>query len=239
VNGLGSFAVYYVRAYATNSSGTAYGNEVQFKTGDSTGTGCPGMATFTDARDGQVYPTVQIGSQCWMKKNLNVGTRIETTVGQNPLSLEKWCYDNNEDNCDIYGGLYQWDVIMQGAEQQGVQGICPDGWHVPTDGEWGTLINYLGGYTPAGQKLKEAGFDHWLSPNTGANDSSHFTALPAGIRYPVDSLTYDLGMTAYFWTSTFFMAGSAWGRLMYHNQDYAEKYGIGRYEGASLRCLKN
>jgi uncharacterized protein (TIGR02145 family) len=80
-----------------------------------------------------------------MKKNLNIGNVIELHVDQDPTKFEKWCYGNVSGNCDVYGGLYQWEEIMQGSTQIGLQGICPPGWHVPTDGEYATLTYYLGG----------------------------------------------------------------------------------------------
>jgi uncharacterized protein (TIGR02145 family) len=175
MTGLQSNTLYYVRAYATNNYGTQYGGEVSFTT-SSTGPGglpCPGLPTFTDPRDGQIYPTVQIGDQCWFKKNLNYDYGTSA------------CYNHNPNNCEVYGRLYDWSTIMNGASSSnavpsGVQGICPPGWHVPSDAELQLLIDYLGGVSIAGGKLKEAGLEHWYSPNSGASNNSGFTALPAG-----------------------------------------------------------
>jgi len=96
---------------------------------------CPtNCQPFTDARDGKTYNTVLIGTQCWMRENLNIGTRIDGSQNQTDNgTIEKYCYDDLESNCDIYGGLYQWDEAMQYVTTQGVQGICPAGWHLPTD----------------------------------------------------------------------------------------------------------
>ncbi|MCD4697445.1 MAG: hypothetical protein K8S16_14520, partial [Bacteroidales bacterium] len=136
-----------------------------------------------DTRDGQSYNTVQIGTQCWMAENLNIGTRID---GVNEMTdnstIEKYCYDDLETNCDTYGGLYQWDEMMQYTTTPGVQGICPTGWHLPTDNEWCTLENGVDAGTvsctaigwrgiDAGGNLKEIGTTHWNSPNTGATNS--------------------------------------------------------------------
>ncbi|NVO19829.1 MAG: hypothetical protein HXX13_09015 [Bacteroidetes bacterium] len=240
ITSLASNTPYFTRAYATNLSGTAYGNEIQFTTGGGTGTSCPGMATFVDTRDGQVYPTVQIGSQCWMKKNLNIGSVIEIHVDQDPTTYQKWCYGNVSGNCDIYGGLYQWDEIMQGSTQIGIQGICPDGWHIPTDGEFATLTYYLGGYDQSGEKMKEAGFIHWDPPNTGANDSSGFSALPGGYRYSAaDSLTYGIRQYGYFWTSSGTQGNVVWVRLFSFNTGVQERTALFHLDGGSLRCIKN
>ncbi len=102
--------------------------------------------TLNDTRDGQNYNTVQIGDQCWMAENLNVGTMIDGSddqTQQTPEVIEKYCYDNNTANCDTYGGLYQWNEMMHYTTQEGAQGICPAGWHVPTDGEWCTLTQVV------------------------------------------------------------------------------------------------
>jgi uncharacterized protein (TIGR02145 family) len=99
---------------------------------------------FVDARDGISYSTVLIGTQCWMSQNLNTGTRINGSGNQtNNNIIEKYCYADLEINCDVYGGLYQWDEAMQYSTMHGVQGICPAGWHLPTDDEWTTLTEYV------------------------------------------------------------------------------------------------
>ena len=95
---------------------------------------------FIDPRNGQSYNTAKIGDQCWMAENLIIGTRINGVDDQiNNADIEKYCYDDIEDSCDVYGGLYQWDEIMQYTTSPGVQGICPTGWHIPTDDEWKIL----------------------------------------------------------------------------------------------------
>lgn len=239
VSGLTPNSIYYVRAYAINAAGTSYGIAKQFNTSAGGSQSCPGLPSYTDPRDNQVYPTVQIGSQCWMKKNLNIGSVIELHVNQDPSKFEKWCYGNASGNCDVYGGLYQWDEVMQGSTQIGVQGICPPGWHVPTDGEFATLTYYLGGYDRAGEKMKEAGFVHWDPPNTGANNSSGFSALPGGYRYTIDSSTYWVRLGAWFWTSSGTQGNVAWVRALYYNSNTQERTALFRYDGASVRCLKD
>jgi uncharacterized protein (TIGR02145 family) len=102
---------------------------------------CPGLANMTDPRDGQINPTVQMGSQGWLKKYMNIGDIVDCRNDQNPLLLQKWFYNDNSRECDIYSGLYQLDEVMQGSLQIGVQGICPPDWHVTTDREFGTLTD--------------------------------------------------------------------------------------------------
>ncbi len=122
---------YYVYAYATNEKGTGYGNERSFQTLDDP---CDGETTIT--YKGQTYEIIGIGNQCWMAENINVGQRIDGNQEmKNNSTIEKYCYSDNEINCNEYGGLYQWDEMMQYTTQEGIQGICPEGWHIPTDGE--------------------------------------------------------------------------------------------------------
>ncbi len=131
--------------------------------------------TIIDSRDGQSYNTVQIGEQCWMAENMNVG--LEGTQTNNGI-IEKSCYNNDPANCEIYGGLYSWYEMMQYNPEPGSQGICPDGWHIPQCSDWGILFNHLG--DSAGGKMKETGTIHWASPNICATNVSGFTALPGG-----------------------------------------------------------
>jgi hypothetical protein len=138
----------YPNTYSTQSKLKIIAAEIM-----GTGQPCPGMPYFTDTRDGKVYTTVYIGTQCWMKQNLNIGTRIAGAGNQtNNGTIEKYCYDDNESNCDYYGGLYQWNEMMQYTTTQGVKGICPKGWHLPTNNEWNVLSTFLGG--SAGGKMK-------------------------------------------------------------------------------------
>ena len=227
--------------------------EIQFGSGTIT----PGVGTltcgeaFVDIRDGQYYPTVQIGTQCWMQKNLNIGTRINGSNDQTDNdTIEKYCYDNDIANCDTYGGLYQWDEMMQYVTTEGTQGICPDGWHLPTDTEWKTLEMYLGmSQTHAdaadawrgadeGGKLKETGFTHWSSPNTGATNSSGFTALAGGSRQIAGSFG-NLTIYGIFWSSSKNGTTNAWSRYLSYN--YAKVYREGTYKayGFSVRCVKD
>lgn len=199
-----------------------------------------------DARDGQSYATVQIGDQCWMAESLNIGTMINASQEMSDDGIiERYCYDDNTANCDEYGGLYQWDEMMQYNNVPGKQGICPDGWHLPTDIEWYVLEYFVDPTIPlttgwrgidGGGKLKEAGTTHWQSPNTGATNSSGFTALPGGFRDTNGDCSY-LTSSAGWWSSTEYSSSSAWVRSLQNNYAQAYRsYNIGDY-GFSVRCL--
>lgn len=201
---------------------------------------------------GTVYPTVLIGTQCWLAKNLNVGTYVTGVTGQTDNStIEKYCYLNNTANCTTYGGLYQWDEAMQYTETAGTKGICPTGWHIPTDAQQNTLDQYLkdtaatcdanrnGTWdcTTAGGKMKETGTSHWTTPNEGATNSSGFTALPAGYRN-TDGTFANLGTFTYFWSSSV-SGGSAWSRYLKYSSATVGRYAIDQAFGFSVRCLKD
>jgi len=181
ITGLTANTQYYVRAYAMNSVGTAYGNEISFTTLPQ-----PWQCGDTINYEGQVYNTVQIGTQCWMVENLNVGTMIPGSQNQtNNSQIEKYCYLNTISYCNEYGGLYLWDELMNyspssNSVPSGVQGICPEGWHLPSNPEWDILNADLGGTSISGGKLKEVGTQHWSEPNTGATNESGFTGVGGG-----------------------------------------------------------
>ena len=187
---------------------------------------------------GQSYATVQIGGQCWIAENINVGTEIIGTSNQTDNNIiEKYCYGNTSTNCDTYGGLYQWDEMMQYVTTESTQGVCPTGWHIPTDIDWTTLTDYLGGTSVAGGKMKETGTTHWSSPNTGATNSSDFTALPGGDRYTNGSFSTQ-GDDAYLWSST--EDGSdAWYRLLYYGNAQVFRFSDGKTYGFSVRCVRD
>lgn len=246
-SGLGSFEsnltslpkniTIHARAYATTLYGTGYGNQVEF-----TIVVTPG-ADLTDSRDGKVYKTAQIGDQLWMAENLNVGVMVSDAIGQTDNGvIEKFSYDNNESNSDVYGGLYFWDEMMQYTETS-TQGVCPDGWHVSTDEEWQGLEMFLGMADTTvvktswrgdeGNMLKEEGTTHWTS-DSGTNESG-FTAIPGG-RYK-DGIFEELGTIARFWTSS----GSginAWYRGLSSSSQIGRN-NIAKNTGRSVRCLKD
>jgi uncharacterized protein (TIGR02145 family) len=176
-----------------------------------------------------------------MAENLNIGTMIQGSNNMaNNSIIEKYCYDNNAANCDVYGGLYQWKEMMQYVITPGAQGLCPTGWHLPSDANWFDLIYFLG--AGAGGNMKETGTTHWFSPNTGATNSSGFTALGAGYRNTNDRPVKFFNLRAYgvFWSSTEYSASTA-GFWQLHNREATILYSSaskGNY-GLSVRCLQD
>ena len=236
ITGLTMRTTYYVRAYAMNSAGTNYGNQVSFITPDSTiSLPCPGLPSIT--YEGKIYHTILIGTQCWLKENLNTGTQINGIQDQDPTNgqIEKYCYDDSESNCDTYGGLYQWAEMMQGSTNPGTQGICPGNWHIPNDSEWTLLTSYLGSENVAGGKMKSN--TGWYNGGNSSN-SSGFTAVPGGLRY-YDGRFAHLGDFAYFWSSQSYDSTQAW----YRNLTYANTIVYRNFDknilGYSVRCIKD
>lgn len=209
---------------------------------------CPGMPNVNYA--GRNYNTVKIGNQCWMKENLNVGTMINgTSFPSNNGVIEKYCQNNDTNNCNIYGALYPWNEMMAYVTTPGSQGICPSGWHIPTDNDWCILSQYLdpstncnisGSYTGplVGAKLKEVGFTHWLSPNTGATNESNFTAVGSGDRYPSGTFA-GLNTYAVYWTSTSTAANPYYRYLRYNQSGIFRNNQSFDTNGFSVRCIKN
>jgi uncharacterized protein (TIGR02145 family) len=161
--------------------------------------------TFIDERDGQVYKWVTIDNETWMAQNLNIeSVTIKFSDGTFEESFIRRCYKNVPDNCREYGGLYTEEVINFYAKAQGRRNICPKGWHLPSENEWFTLINYLGGQKVAGNAMKEPGPTHWKGRTKGVTNSSGFSALPGGVCF-YDEKSYNyifMGGTASFWSST-------------------------------------
>jgi len=192
--------------------------------------------------DGNVYGVVTIGTQKWMTENLKTthyvnGDVIPDGTGAGDISGEiepkYWfAYEDNLDTVSIYGRLYTWYTVTDSRN------VCPDGWHVPTDAEWTTLTTYLGGESVAGGKLKETGTTHWTTPNTGATNSSGFTALPGGVR-DLNGTFSGLGDYAYFWSATEYDSSRAWGRGLYYNYSVVSRGFHWEYTGFSARCLKD
>ena len=208
---------------------------------------------LVDSRDSKSYKTVMIGTQCWLMQNLNIGSFVQsfytngdahTNVSDNGI-IEKYCYNNDTVNCAIYGGLYEWSEMMGYVSSEGVRGICQEGWHIPSDAEWTTLTNFLGGESVAGGKMKttgtkEAGTGLWYSPNAGATDESGFSALPAGLRN-YNGNFYDIGSYCDWWTSTENSTNLAWYRQINTNNPGVYRYYgyYGKTFGFSVRCVKD
>ncbi len=198
-----------------------------------------GVGEMTDT-EGNTYPTIQIGTQFWMAKNLNVGTMIDSSSDQmDNGTIQKYCYRDLDINCDVYGGLYQWDEMMQYVITEGAQGICPSGWHIPTDSEWTTLTDYLGGLSVAGGKMKETGLVHWNSPNTDATNESGFTGLPGGYRSTFGSF-FQIGGGGWWWSSTEQADNTRGvGRRLAGSVGDAFLDNSLKQNGFSVRCLKD
>ncbi len=203
---------------------------------------CPCTPTVTDV-DGNVYQTVKIGEQCWMKENLRTGAMINSNAGGQQQTdngvLEKYCYNNLMANCAAYGGLYEWREAMKYSETIGAQGICPAGWHIPKDTEWTMLFNYLGGAEIAGGKMKLAGTSQWNAPNTGATNQSNFTALPSGLRSMWAGSFTGMNTNAYYLSSTLTFQDKAWSRGLYHNYELVDRGNIESSFGQAVRCIKD
>ena len=207
---------------------------------------------LVDPRDGQRYRTTQIGDQCWMAEDLNIGTRIDGVNEQmDNDTIEKYCYNDDPANCGIYGGLYQWDEGMQYVLDTGAQGICPSGWHIPTDDDWkileGTVDSQYGVGDPIWNTGGYRGFDagYHLKSTTGwhqngnGDDSYGFKALPGGSRY-TDGSFGSLGSSDYFWSSTEWWWGPySWRRHLHHNYNTIYRSDNERTTGYSIRCLKD
>ncbi len=189
---------YQVRLFSMQSDNVSVFHRLNFKVKEEEEdfTPCPGQPSISHM--GQTYSTVVIGDQCWLRENLNVGKMIPgyTRMEDNKI-IEKYCYNDNIDNCETYGGLYQWDELMQYRRDENTQGICPEGWHIPTQNDFRTLIDYLGGEEIAGEKLKKAGSIFWVTPETEITNESGFSALPGGIGGG-DGTFNKLGNSAYF-----------------------------------------
>jgi len=193
--------------------------------------------------DGNHYATVQLSYgrsvHNWMAGNLKVGIGIDSSQAPtNNGHIEHYCYGDDVTNCNRYGGLYRWDEMMQYVETEGAQGICPNGWHIPTNGDWYNLLTSLGGYMVAGGKLKETGTVHWNAPNTGATNETGFTILPGGHREVWNGSYEGLGEKTFIWSSTQGSFASYYWYLSI-NYFYANAYtGDDQKEQAySVRCI--
>jgi uncharacterized protein (TIGR02145 family) len=236
ITGLSLNTTYYVRAYATNSVGTAYGEQRTFKTQEIN----PVFGSFTDSRDGNQYVTVTLGKQVWMAENLAYLPSVSKPYSGSWSSPYCYVYGyvgtsvttaKATTNYQTYGVLYNWPAALE---------ACPDGWHLPSDGEWTTLTDYLGGISVAADKLKEAGTTHWPSPNDATNESG-FTALPGGYRFDYDSgANFEgIGYHCDWWSSTEHNAIDAWYRGLGFNASYVGRYDNNEAFGFSVRCVRD
>ena len=192
-------------------------------------------------KDGNVYTSVTIGTQVWMVENLkttkyNDGTAIpnvtDNTEWSNLVTPAYCWYENDITNKTPYGALYNGYAVKTGK-------LCPTGWHVPSDTEWNTLINYAGGLDVAGGKLKETSTTHWNSPNTGATDEYGFKYLPGGLRDTYGSIN-NIGIVGDYWGDDSQTSGYQFSIGIFYNDNSVGTISSGfQDEGISVRCLKN
>jgi uncharacterized protein (TIGR02145 family) len=237
ISGLNPNWDYHVRAYATNSVGTAYGNEITFTT-----------LQISTAQ----LPSVTIGTQIWSSTNLDVntyrdGTPIPQVTDQTQwvnLTTGAWCYYNNTTaNGTTYGKLYNWYAVagIHDTDPSTPNKIlAPTGWHVPSDVEWTTLTTFLGGEQVAGGKMKSTGTSLWGSPNALATNESGFTGLPGGNTGRNGSVSFaNIGQSGFWWSSSESSTTDAWSRGLSYANNIAFRFDDSKYFGISVRCLRD
>lgn len=223
IKGLTAGTTYYVRSFATNIVGTVYGNEIKFTT--------------------ENYNFITIGTQDWMTKNLDVvtyrnGDTIKQLTDQWGSQVHgnggAWSYYNNDPvNGPIYGKLYNWYALIDS------RGLCPVGWHAPSENEWEILFKTLGGYALAGGKMKSTDSTLWINPNKDATNESRFTGLPGGRRYPT-GLFREIGSFGSWWSTTERVIDSeVWSIGLNYNDGVVVKGSINPKFGLSVRCIKD
>ena len=236
--------VYYVRSYATNSAGTGYGMTDTVQT--RAWVNCPGNITDID---NNMYNVVTIGYQCWTKENLKVsryknGDGIPIIVNNNSwasltMGIRSWYENDSITYEEPYGNLYNWYAATD------TRGVCSSGWHVPTDEEWSTLTDYLGGEGVAGGKMKVVG-DAYVEGNLGATNSTGFNGYGGGFREGVEESGttngsfHRLKLLGIFWSSSSILNDNrSWSRYMiYHSDDIVRTYEK-KGRGFSVRCLRD
>ena len=199
--------------------------------------------SMTD-QEGNVYKTIVIGNQEWMAENLNTsiyrnGDPIVTNLTDVEwfdsyiTQIAAWTFYNNDSLYECpYRKLYNWYAV---ADQRN---LCPVGWHIPTDDEWTTLTNYLGGETSAGRKMKSTGTQYWNAPNTDATNESGFSGLPGGFRLSLGGLQ-NIGNDGFWWSSSESKTNNAWYRNLGYNIGNATRNISGKPYGFSIRCLRD
>jgi uncharacterized protein (TIGR02145 family) len=183
------------------------------------------------------------GKQVWQTKNLDVdrfrngdpileARTAEEWKAAGERKEPAWCYyDNETENGKKYGKLYNWYAVNDS------RGLAPQGWHIPTDEEWTTLIDYLGGEEVAGGKMKTV--SGWLNPNLSATNESGFSGLSGGLRFDNDGSFSGLGQTGYWWSSTISYSTVGLDRILYDSSPYVTRYQVDFPAGLSIRCLRN
>jgi len=191
--------------------------------------------------DGNQYDVIKIGNQIWMKENLKVSkyrngeaipTGLVNTVWANTNKGAYAIYNNDNTNNVRYGKLYNWYAVNDS------RGLCPSGWHIPSESDWSTLLSYLGGRLACGGKLKSIGTSYWYSPNSDATNVSGFSALPGGYRNDDGSFN-NIRYYAFFWSATEYDYSNAWNRDLFFNIGSVDRNNYFKQNGFSVRCLKD
>lgn len=188
-----------------------------------------------------IYPIVKVGNQWWMAENL------KSTKYSNGSNISgSYVYDNDSANEDVYGRLYTWTAMMNGAtgndnNPSGVHGVCPTAWHVPSESEWDEMRDVLGGKIPMHAKVKEVGTEHWNLPNSDATNESGMTVRPGGLRWGDDGTFQDLGEQAYFWNCSDFddLDNASGYTFFYETSDYYMYTWNLKTQAQSVRCVKD
>ncbi|MCX6224512.1 MAG: hypothetical protein NTV01_07130, partial [Bacteroidia bacterium] len=241
LSGLAQATTYHARAYATNSGGTAYGEEVVFRTWD--------IGVFTDERDGHQYRRARIGDQVWMAENLAWLPAVYPSSSGSETEKRYYVYDyqgtnineaKTSQNYSTYGVLYNWAAAMNGGVSSnlvpsGVQGACPAGWHLPSFAEFDIFQRYLG--DNAGIRLRESGNTHWVGDNVATNEFG-FTALPSGSRYLEDGFQ-NKGYETVFRTATAVDISSSYYVKLAIYTTTLPIGGAKKGYGDAVRCIKN
>jgi len=237
ITNLTANTTYYVRAYATNSTGTAYGNEVSFKTSAvvTTNSGVTDLC-------GKSYKEIIIGNQTWISENLSTCKyrngdpipHVKDDATWASLTTGAYCYFNNDSTkyAAIYGKIYNWFAVTDS------RGLAPTGWHIPSQTELTTMINTLGGAATAGGKMKTTGTTY-CSTNTSATNTSGFSGLPAGDRRGFNGVFNNIGVFGGFWSTTQFDSSNAWNFRLYCNSAEATIGNDGKRHGFSVRIIKD
>jgi len=187
-------------------------------------------------------PTIVIGTQQWMSMNLDVAfyrngdpiPQVTDPTAWAGLTTGAWCYYNNDPILgNKYGKLYNWYAVND------PKGLAPQGWHIPSDAEWTTLVNTLGGELVAGGKMKEPGTVNWTAPNEGADNSSGFAVLPGGNRTNNNGTFLNVGNNGSWWSATEFNSSNAWSRGLTYSFGGVGRGANNKRGGFSVRCLRD
>ncbi len=238
LTGLATGVMYYARAYAINSAGAAYGNEVVFATTNDLFVPSDSVA---DA-DGNMYASLLMGNgDEWMASNLKTTSyangdpipNVPDAVEWGSLTEGGWInYNNNPQHDSLFGKLFNWYAVDD------ARNACPVDWHVATDAEWTNLTNYLGGLSASGGKLKSTGTVLWLSPNDGATNESGMACQPGGIR-TAGGIFQEMFGTGTWWSSTPNNSFTSWNRSLFYTSSGTWRGSGSNIQGASVRCVRD